>query len=194
MKEIMKQKLIFLLVIITIFSIPSYANEPMIAYWKNDVGFCAVATTWGKDDPQAMIDDIEGKSGKRVSGYKVFNNGVIVEFKTGGRVAAWFKEIDCKDPPYDPLAREIEKNVSKKTAYFEAKNKSGGIIILEAEYGNNQCLFTSPMHVTTKSGEVFRGCWAYRDGMIHVVDKSGKKYTYNPKDFLFFRDGKLVSK
>lgn len=52
-------------------------------------------------------EKIEGDLGRRVDRYDPFQGGLIVTFKDGGRIVAWDREIDCKDPPFDPMAKAM---------------------------------------------------------------------------------------
>lgn len=69
-------------------------------YYKIGHGFCMLATGMYSDG--AMVEHVEAKEGRRVAGFSTFKDGVIIQFKTGGSVVAWRKQIDCNDPPYDP--------------------------------------------------------------------------------------------
>ena len=53
-----------------------------------------------------LIHQVEGDLGRRASGYEAFPDGAIIDFQDGGKVAVWLREIDCKDPQYDPLDRK----------------------------------------------------------------------------------------
>lgn len=83
----------------------SYVSEyapPQQGFYKDDAGFCYGA--YGKS-PAEMAADIEADLGARVAGYSGFADGMIVEFRDGDKIAVWQKEIDCKDPPYNPIPR-----------------------------------------------------------------------------------------
>lgn len=62
--------------------------------------------------PEEMAANLEGKVGKRVSGLKWFDGGMIVNLRNGERVVVWPSLIDCKDPPYNPLASRKTKGTA----------------------------------------------------------------------------------
>ncbi len=70
-------------------------------FWMDRYGECYGA--YGKS-PAAMAANVEEKVGRRISGYDWFDGGMIINFRNGDRIAVWPKLIDCKDPPFDPLA------------------------------------------------------------------------------------------
>lgn len=66
-------------------------------------------TIFAKNSDQ-LSRDLEGELGRRVAGSDPFPDGMILNFEDGGRLAVWLREINCKDPPYDPFTREGESN------------------------------------------------------------------------------------
>lgn len=78
----------------------SYGQVFYTGYW--DDGYCRYVG--GVNSVKSQVDAFEGQIGKRVAGYQLFAGGVLVELKNGVQIPIWRKEIDCKDPPYNPLA------------------------------------------------------------------------------------------
>lgn len=70
-------------------------------YYRSDSGSCT--SVIGKDAWE-LARDLEDSLGRRYLGFSGFADGMIVEFRNGSRTAVWGREIDCKDPPYNPLA------------------------------------------------------------------------------------------
>lgn len=75
-----------------------------VGHYMNDVGFCSRARGHSALE---LRDEIEAAEGRRIEGFVGFKDGMIVRFKDGSRVAVWSREIDCKDPPYNPLNSEL---------------------------------------------------------------------------------------
>lgn len=67
--------------------------------------------------------------------------------------------------------------------WLEMPNNAGGKIIL-TEYkcpdNDNGRLSIA----TTKEGKTAEGCWFYFTEMVHVVWKTGERYTYEPTSFV----------
>jgi len=76
------------------------AMDPQEGHFKDRFGDCYGA--YGKS-PGDIASYIEARLGKRITGFDWFDDGIVVNFRSGERLPVWQKEIDCKDPPYDPL-------------------------------------------------------------------------------------------
>lgn len=70
-------------------------------FFETDSGIC---TSLLAHNNREMANEIEAVVGRRVEAYSGFDQGMIVQFKDGSRKVIWALEIDCKDPPYNPLA------------------------------------------------------------------------------------------
>jgi len=75
--------------------------DPQEGFYMDRFGECY--GVYGRT-PADMASYLEARLGSRIFGFDWFNDGLIVIFRNGNRVPVWQKEIDCKDPPYDPLA------------------------------------------------------------------------------------------
>ena len=74
-----------------------------IGYYRTDSGICLSARGHSALE---LRDEVEAALGRRIEGFVGFRDGMIVRFKDGSRRAVWSREIDCKDPPYNPLKTE----------------------------------------------------------------------------------------
>jgi len=77
---------------------PRYAPR----YYESDAKRARCLRVFGTYDSETVAD-IEGAEGRRVASYGSFSGGIIVIFRDGGRLVVWNNQIDCKDPPFDPL-------------------------------------------------------------------------------------------
>lgn len=82
------------------FTVVSEYGDRQHGFYKDERGDCFAA--YGQS-PAEMASDIEADLGRRVEGYSGFKDGMIVRFRNGSKTAIWVHEIDCKDPPYNPL-------------------------------------------------------------------------------------------
>jgi hypothetical protein len=49
------------------------------------------------------VTEIQDNIGQRISGWKKFRDGLIIQFQDGAKMSLWSRRIDCLDPPYAPL-------------------------------------------------------------------------------------------
>lgn len=81
----------------------------LIGYWNNGQS-CWAATDYKpryESTIEGMMANFEATSGIRVVSFEKFKDGVIAQTKRGNFVL-WYKEIDCKDPQYNPLQKHSE--------------------------------------------------------------------------------------
>lgn len=86
------------------------AGEHQTGFWRDSYGDCRIVggvTVWD------IATDLEAKTGERITDYDWFDDGIVVKFKNGLKRPVWKNEIDCKDPPYNPLDRADAPGSSK---------------------------------------------------------------------------------
>jgi hypothetical protein len=73
------------------------------------------------------------------------------------------------------------------SAYAETwmmPNEAGGQIVL-TDRPCTKYNHLMQMYTRTSKGDTWHGCWAYYDGLVHVVlDGGNKEYTYDPAHFV----------
>lgn len=67
--------------------------------------------------------------------------------------------------------------------WLEMPNNAGGKIIL-TEYKCPDNDKGRLVIASTKEGKTAEGCWFYFTDMVHVVWNDGKRYTYDPVNFV----------
>jgi len=75
-------------------------GQSHIGYLATNRGDCSSVLG---GSPQELAAEVEAQLGLRIAGSDWFKDGIIVNFRDGSRRIVWGKEIDCKDPPYNPL-------------------------------------------------------------------------------------------
>lgn len=82
-------------------------------YGRDIYGYCRLTISTKSEN--AALQEFEAGLGIRIDRYFPFADGIIVEFRNGFRTAIWKKEIDCKDPPYDPFPKQDETSDPDQT-------------------------------------------------------------------------------
>ncbi|WP_435628022.1 lysozyme inhibitor LprI family protein [Candidatus Ferrigenium straubiae] len=83
---------------------------------------------WGGNTREKLVRFFEDQTGVRVRGYSEFDDGVILDTEKG-RVALWYRGIDCKSPQYNPLLQRTPPSnapSSKKGSQAKSINDLNG--------------------------------------------------------------------
>jgi hypothetical protein len=85
-----------------------------------------------------------------------FDYGIVVNFRSGERLPVWQKEIDCKDPPYDPLwlvdGRHASISFDYEAAQFAPPRTKA---VLDRMFGHAAWKMVKPTHFP--DGSWFQG-------------------------------------